>query len=370
MKKNAFTLIELLITISIIAALSAIGLTLFRNVQAQARDSLRKSDLQKLATALEIYYQQNNKYIVNLDGSDMSSCQTNPATSTFYTSAIKDKMSDGIVPADPATKLAYCYISLNQGQAFRLFAQLDSCSDPNNPICSSTNHYNYSVVSDNTIIAVAPNDTLVPTPAPTTPAPAPTSSPTSAPTTTTQTLTLFSGTNWIGLTVDKGPNYLAEDFLKDLNATLKRGTTNPPPGGHVTQITYWDSSKGNWGDVHTLGSADNNFVINLGTGYVVTNNWGGNSTITGTNPSLTSLSIPRSSSLISFPRTLSGISNAQDLLQSMHDQGIDVRSITKWEGGKFVSYSYNSGSSAFRVYPGIGYMIRSYTTATKNYTLP
>lgn len=61
-KRNGFTLFELLVVISIIAVLSAIGMTVFGNVQASARDAKRKQDLQAIATALELYYQKNSRY--------------------------------------------------------------------------------------------------------------------------------------------------------------------------------------------------------------------------------------------------------------------------------------------------------------------
>src|SRR3989344_8459217 len=79
--ERGFTLIELLETISIIAVLSSIGLIVYQGVQSKARDSIRKSDLQKLAIALEIYAQQNRKYVVNSTGEDLTSC----TDSTFYT---------------------------------------------------------------------------------------------------------------------------------------------------------------------------------------------------------------------------------------------------------------------------------------------
>lgn len=55
-KKNAgFTLIELLITISIIAILVGIVTATFSSVQAKARDSRRKTDLDAFKKALELY---------------------------------------------------------------------------------------------------------------------------------------------------------------------------------------------------------------------------------------------------------------------------------------------------------------------------
>ncbi len=137
--KKGFTLIELLITISIIAVLSTIGLVIFQGAQAKARDSIRKQDLRTLATALEIYYQKNSKYIENV-----TVCQTNPdiSVNTFY-SAIKDYIN-GQTPTDPTSKQAYCYIS-SDGLNYTLCANLENTSDPdrnNPPSCSG---YNYGV---------------------------------------------------------------------------------------------------------------------------------------------------------------------------------------------------------------------------------
>ena len=54
--KKGFTLIELLVVISIIAILSAIGMTVFSGVQKGARDAKRVADLNAIATSLEIFY--------------------------------------------------------------------------------------------------------------------------------------------------------------------------------------------------------------------------------------------------------------------------------------------------------------------------
>lgn len=139
--RSGFTLIELLVTISIITVLSTIGLSTFSGIQSKARDSIRKNDLRTLATALEIYSQNNDgKYVEG-----KVSCQTNPdpGSNTFY-QAIKNYLSDpDLLPKDPLTKQAYCYISDSGG--YRLFAKLENLSDAD--IISGCTNYNYSVVS-------------------------------------------------------------------------------------------------------------------------------------------------------------------------------------------------------------------------------
>ncbi|MBI2018651.1 prepilin-type N-terminal cleavage/methylation domain-containing protein [Candidatus Daviesbacteria bacterium] len=53
---HGFTLVELLVVISIIAILSVIGITVFGNVQQRARDARRKADIDSIAKAMEANY--------------------------------------------------------------------------------------------------------------------------------------------------------------------------------------------------------------------------------------------------------------------------------------------------------------------------
>lgn len=57
---KGFTLVELLVVISIIAILSTIGLTVFANVNKSARDAKRKEDIQAIAKALEVNYNDSS----------------------------------------------------------------------------------------------------------------------------------------------------------------------------------------------------------------------------------------------------------------------------------------------------------------------
>ena len=60
--RHAFTLIELLIVVAIIAILAAIAVPNFLEAQTRSKTSAAKADLRTIATALESYYVDHNAY--------------------------------------------------------------------------------------------------------------------------------------------------------------------------------------------------------------------------------------------------------------------------------------------------------------------
>ncbi len=63
---KGFTLVELLVVISIIAILSVIGITVFSGVQKNARDARRRGDINAIAKALEV--NKGSLAYVTIDG--------------------------------------------------------------------------------------------------------------------------------------------------------------------------------------------------------------------------------------------------------------------------------------------------------------
>ncbi len=52
--EKGFTLVELLVVITIIAIISTVAIVVYGNIQADARDAKRKSELETIATVLEV----------------------------------------------------------------------------------------------------------------------------------------------------------------------------------------------------------------------------------------------------------------------------------------------------------------------------
>ena len=99
--KKGFTLIEMLVVVSLIGILAAIALVSFSSVQKQARDTTRKSDLKQYQTAIESYSSKNN-------GNYLVSVATSLSSGTVCTA-----LNIGTCPPDPKdiSPLTYRYIS-------------------------------------------------------------------------------------------------------------------------------------------------------------------------------------------------------------------------------------------------------------------
>ena len=107
-QKSGFTIVELLVSITIIALLSTIGVTGYQAVSRGGRDALRKTDLEQIRSALEIYKSENNRYPL----------APTPCVADLNTSYINP------YPKDPKN-YKYCYIQ-RSNLTYELCAHLEN----------------------------------------------------------------------------------------------------------------------------------------------------------------------------------------------------------------------------------------------------
>lgn len=89
-----FTLVELLVVISIIAILSVVAVTLFGNAQKNARDGRRRADIDAIAAALEANHVPNSNTYPALAAS-MFAAQAIPVDNTTAKYSVLTSTTDG-----------------------------------------------------------------------------------------------------------------------------------------------------------------------------------------------------------------------------------------------------------------------------------
>lgn len=120
---RGFTLIELIVVISIIGILSSLLVANFMNVRYKTRDGVRKKDLEQIRLALETYRIDAGEYPVNIYPISSSNCSGSDSLqlgSTIYMESI---------PCDPGDKtLKYDY-SRSSILRYELSACLENSND-------------------------------------------------------------------------------------------------------------------------------------------------------------------------------------------------------------------------------------------------
>lgn len=122
---RAFTIVELLIVIVVIAILAAISVVAYNGIQTRARDNVRKSDLATIAKALELYRADNGEYPPAPGNVGWCTQISNPAHPQV-SNALRIIM--GSVPQDPSYANTYqdYFYRKNGPQSYTLAAELDA----------------------------------------------------------------------------------------------------------------------------------------------------------------------------------------------------------------------------------------------------
>ena len=139
--QNGFTLVELLIVISILGILASIALASFTASQQRGRDAERKSDLKQISSALELYYSDYGKYPGASATGLVQACPYNPSTGAGIScawggsTAFWDTKTTYIkaVPKDPISGQNYFYriVPSSNNQKYQLYTHLEYSWDPN-----------------------------------------------------------------------------------------------------------------------------------------------------------------------------------------------------------------------------------------------
>ncbi|MBI5620310.1 prepilin-type N-terminal cleavage/methylation domain-containing protein [Candidatus Gottesmanbacteria bacterium] len=143
MKHRGFTLIEVLVAVTIIAILISIGVVSYGSVNKRSRDAKRKGDVEQLRSALEMYRADTGYYPNTGSGSwaDASGLST-PLVSTYLPAIPSDPKSSTQVYRYTATNLSggnyygYCLSALIESEN-----PTDTCTPDTN------NSHNYGVKS-------------------------------------------------------------------------------------------------------------------------------------------------------------------------------------------------------------------------------
>lgn len=131
--QSGFTLIELLVVIAIIGILSATVLASLNDARAAARDAARRSDLNTIRTAMELYYSKHGTYLVSGGGyNGNGQGWFNHGSGSYPNSVANVLIAEGALSAEPIDPLqgstGYMIYLCPGGRGYTLYATLENPS--------------------------------------------------------------------------------------------------------------------------------------------------------------------------------------------------------------------------------------------------
>lgn len=133
-KKSGFTLIEIMVAITIVAILATMAMIAYSSVLRSSRDLQRIKGLQTYQQALELYRHDKGSYL---------------GPTVFPTGLSPNYLSIGSRPKDPLGATPFPYYTCSPTSSctsYCLYTKLENVPTSNQP-CPSIAQYNYSVSS-------------------------------------------------------------------------------------------------------------------------------------------------------------------------------------------------------------------------------
>ena len=149
-------MIELLVVIAILGVLAGATAISIRINLIKSRDAARKSDLNTMQKALEMYVNDNGSYPVGNGGKIIVGENSVDWGEAFELASGAIYMSE--LPVDPTNNPPYCYQNGATVQSYQLYARLENLKDSSclaggcgDVVTCNGNPYNYGVSSPNVL---------------------------------------------------------------------------------------------------------------------------------------------------------------------------------------------------------------------------
>jgi len=151
--KRGFSLIELLVVITIISILTLVTVSQFQNAKKKSNDVARKGDLNSVTKALQMFYADYGYFPSDanpgqINGNWGGQLSDNASTPYVYMKVLPRE--------NYLTSFPYCYKTSVDLKKYALFAQLENTNDSecgHAYICNGVT-YCYGVVSPNSSLSV------------------------------------------------------------------------------------------------------------------------------------------------------------------------------------------------------------------------
>ncbi len=117
--RKAFTLIELLVVIAIIGVLATISIIALSNARAKSRDAKRAGDMKQIQTALELFFNDKNRYPT----AEEFALDSIFSTSTYGTSTYMQIIPDAPTPIDgtcTSNQNTFFYTQTESGNSYNI----------------------------------------------------------------------------------------------------------------------------------------------------------------------------------------------------------------------------------------------------------